>query len=119
MSRIVKSIDTEVRRRTAKRCRERGIVIPTYRQMRDPGLLPESAKKRLEGVGLWDVNPANLFRITWKNDHATGLFGGPNFLEIPREITGVRARIVGLVGKWFPTGAHKVGRPSPASSRAS
>ena len=99
----------EVRQRTAKRCRERGIVIPTFRQMRDPGLLPESAKAKLKGVGLWDVNPANLFRITWKNDHETGLFGGPNFLEIPREITGVKARVVGLVGKYFPTGAHKVG----------
>ena len=109
MSRIVKSIDTGVRTRTAKRCRERGIVIPTYAQMRDPQLLPEGAKKRLEGVGLWDVNPANLFRITWKNDPGTGLFGGVNALEIPREITGVKARIVGLVGKWFPTGAHKVG----------
>jgi cysteine synthase len=109
MSRIVRHIDSEVRRRTAARCRERGIVVPTFKQMRDPELVPEAQKKRLEGVGLWDVNPANLFRITWKNDHATGLFGGPNFLEIPREITGVKARVVGLVGKWFPTGAHKVG----------
>ncbi|MHB1045000.1 MAG: pyridoxal-phosphate dependent enzyme [Thermoanaerobaculia bacterium] len=109
MSRIVKSIDTEVRKRTAQRCRERNIVIPTFQQMREPSLVPDAQKKRLEGVGLWDVNPANLFRITWKNDHETGLFGGPNYLEIPREITGVKARIVGLVGKYFPTGAHKVG----------
>ncbi len=109
MSRIVKSIDTEVRKRTAQRCRERNIVIPTFRQMRDPSLVPEKQKKRLEGVGLWDVNPANLFRITWKNDPVSGLFGGVNALEIPREITGVKARIVGLVGKFFPTGAHKVG----------
>ncbi|MHB8931481.1 MAG: pyridoxal-phosphate dependent enzyme, partial [Melioribacteraceae bacterium] len=34
---------------------------------------------------------------------------GINFLEIPREITGIKARVVGLVGKFFPTGAHKVG----------
>ncbi|MCZ6703531.1 MAG: pyridoxal-phosphate dependent enzyme, partial [Ignavibacteria bacterium] len=32
-----------------------------------------------------------------------------NYLEIPKEITGVKARIVGLVGKFFPTGTHKVG----------
>jgi cysteine synthase len=109
MSRIVKTVNPEVRKRTAKRCKERGIVIPTFKQMRDPGLYPATAAARLEGVGLWDVNPANLFRITWKNDHETGLFGGPNFLEIPREITGVKARVIGLVGKYFPTGAHKVG----------
>jgi len=30
-------------------------------------------------------------------------------LEIPPELTGVSARVIGLVGKWFPTGAHKVG----------
>ncbi|MCD8479603.1 MAG: hypothetical protein LRZ88_04840 [Candidatus Cloacimonetes bacterium] len=55
------------------------------------------------------MNPLNLFRITWKNDVKTGLFGAPNYLEIPSEITGVKARIIGLVGKYFPTGAHKVG----------
>src|SRR5512140_2637949 len=95
-SRIVKSIDTEVRSRTAKRCRERGVVIPTFRQMREPSLVPESVKAKLKDVGLWDVNPANLFRITWKNDPETGLFGGPNHLEIPQAITGVKARIIGM-----------------------
>ena len=109
MSRIVKSVNEEVRKRTARRCRERGIVIPTYAQMRDPKLIPASVTARLRGVGLNDVNPANLFRITWKNDPRSGLFGGPNYLEIPSAVTGVKARIVGLVGKHFPTGAHKVG----------
>ncbi|HNT52905.1 MAG TPA: pyridoxal-phosphate dependent enzyme, partial [Candidatus Syntrophosphaera sp.] len=33
----------------------------------------------------------------------------PDYLEIPSSLTGVAARIVGLVGKYFPTGAHKVG----------
>jgi cysteine synthase A len=109
MSRIVKSVNEEVMKRTARRCRERGIVIPTYAQMRDPKLVPASVAGRLRGVGLNDVNPANLFRITWKNDPQTGLFGGVNHLEIPRAVTGVRPRIIGLVGKHFPTGAHKVG----------
>ncbi len=109
MSRIVKSIDEEVLKRTAKRCRDLGVVIPTYAQMRDPALIPAATKAKLKGVGLWDVTPVNLFRITWKNDVETGLFGGPNFVEIPRAITGVKARVVGLVGKFFPTGAHKVG----------
>ncbi|HLO66237.1 MAG TPA: pyridoxal-phosphate dependent enzyme [Holophaga sp.] len=109
MSRIIKTYNEEVVKRTAKRCKERGIIIPTFEQMRHPGTAPEAVKARLKNVGLWDVDPANLFRITWKNDHATGLFGGPNHLEIPSVITGVKARIIGLVGKYFPTGAHKVG----------
>jgi len=32
-----------------------------------------------------------------------------NYLELPPALTGVPARIIVLVGKWFPTGAHKVG----------
>ncbi|BDU78781.1 pyridoxal-phosphate dependent enzyme [Mesoterricola sediminis] len=109
MSRIIKTYNEEVVKRTAKRCKDRGIIIPTFEQMRHPGTAPEAVKARLKTVGLWDVDPANLFRITWKNDHATGLFGGPNHLEIPSVITGVKARIIGMVGKYFPTGAHKVG----------
>ncbi len=109
MSRIIPPINPEVRRRTVVRCREKGIIIPTFRQMRDPSLIPESIARELLSIGLWDVHPRNLFRITWKNDVATGLFGGVNHIEIPRAITGVDARIIGLTGRFFPTGAHKVG----------
>ena len=109
MSAIIKRLHPEVIKKTAARCRQRGVIIPTFRQLRDPALIPASIKSRLPGVGLWDVNPLNLFRITWKNDLPTGRFGGVNYLEIPAALTGVKARIVGLVGKYFPTGAHKVG----------
>jgi cysteine synthase len=109
MAPIIKSINPSVVRRTAARCRARGIVIPTFAQLRDPSRIPQSVRSRLRGVRLWDVDPVNLFRITWKNDVRTGLYGGVNFLEIPPEITGVRARVIGLVGSYFPTGAHKVG----------
>ena len=109
MSRIVRQLYPEVIRKTAARCRERGIVIPTFRQMRDPSLIPAGITHRLSAIGLWDINPLNLFRITWKNDIGTGLFGPVNRVEIPPAITGVKARIIGLTGKYFPTGAHKVG----------
>lgn len=94
-----------------KRARERDIVIPTLEEMVNPESIPDRIKTRLREVGLWEVNPLNLFRITWKNEpkEKGGLFGEVNYLEIPSELTGVRARIFGLVGKWFPTGAHKVG----------
>jgi cysteine synthase len=109
MSKIIKKLYPEVIKRTAKRCRERGIVLPTFAQMRDPSLIPPAIKRKLKGVGLWDVNPVNLFRISWKNDVKTGLYGGVNYVEVPQAITGVKARVIGLVGKYFPTGAHKVG----------
>ena len=93
------------------RCRERGIIIPTFAQMRDPSRIPDDIRQRLGTVGLWDINPINLFRITWKNEpveHGGG-FNNGNWIEFPSELTGVDARLVGLLGKWFPTGAHKVG----------
>lgn len=96
---------------TIKRCRERNIIIPTYKQMRNPELIPEKIKDKLKNVGLWDINPLNLFRITWKNEPIPtgGGFGEVNFIEFPSEFTGVKARIFMLLGKFFPTGAHKVG----------
>ena len=97
--------------RAVTRARERNIIIPTFEQMRHPEKTPDHIKQQLAGLGLWDINPLNLFRINWYNDPTPfgGGFGGVNFLELPPELTGVSARILILIGKWFPTGAHKVG----------
>ncbi len=105
------TINEEQLKRTVQRARERKIAIPTFEQMKNPDLISRKVKDQLKDVGLWDVNSLNLFRITWKNEPVKkgGLYGGVNFVELPKEITGVDARIVALVGKWFPTGAHKVG----------
>jgi len=104
-------INEEVVARTIERFRERQILLPTFAQMRDPQSLPQKIKDRLQNVGLWDVDPINLFRITWKNEPVKqgGLFNDGNWIEFPSELTGVDARIIGLVGQYFPTGAHKVG----------
>jgi cysteine synthase A len=94
-----------------KRFKERGIILPTFEQQRNPDLIPRKIKDQLAKTGLWDINPLNLFRITWKNEpkEKGGLFGKVNYIELPKDLTGVEARIVLLIGKWFPTGAHKVG----------
>jgi cysteine synthase len=91
--------------------RDRDISIPTFAMMRDPSLIPDQVKTSLKGVGLWDLHPLNLYRISWHNEPTVdgGGFGGVNYVEWPSSLTGVSARIVSLVGKWFPTGAHKVG----------
>ncbi len=97
--------------RAVQRARERNIIIPTFAQMKNPALIPDDIKAELGNIGLWDVHPRNLFRITWHNEpvpHGGG-FGGVNIIELPSSLTGVPARIIALVGKWFPTGAHKVG----------
>ncbi|MBP8002611.1 MAG: pyridoxal-phosphate dependent enzyme [Chloroflexi bacterium] len=97
--------------RAAQRARERHIIIPTFQQMINPHLIPQAVQEKLQTVGLWDLNPLNLFRITWHNEPKVsgGGFGGVNFVEIPPALSGVPARIFVLLGKWFPTGAHKVG----------
>jgi cysteine synthase A len=98
-------------KRSIDRAREKHIVIPTFAQMRNPNLIPDKIKKSLKTVGLWDVNPLNLFRITWRNEQkeSGGTYGDVNFIEFPSSLTGVKARIILLTGKWFPTGCHKVG----------
>lgn len=98
--------------RTAKRCRDRNIIIPTFSQLKNPSSAPDKIKEQLRQTGLWEIAPQNLFRITWKNEPVPN--GGdfrsiPNYLELPPELTGVEARIIALIGKWFPTGSHKVG----------
>jgi hypothetical protein len=73
MSRIIKKIDRAVVKKTAARCKAKGITIPTFAQMRDPEKIPQSIKSRLPATGLWDINPLNLYRISWKNNIRTGL----------------------------------------------
>ena len=105
------NVNPEVRARNIQVCREKGILLPTFKQMINPSTVPASVKAKLAKTGLWDVNPVNLFRVTWKNEPVMqgGGFGEVNYIEIPKQLTGVKARILALVGKYFPTGAHKVG----------
>ena len=108
---LIPEIREDVLVRNITRARERNIILPTFAQQRDPGMVPAEITARLKQIGLWDLDPTNLFRISWKNEaveHGGG-FGEGNWIEFPSELTGVNATIVGIVGKWFPTGCHKVG----------
>ena len=76
MSKYAKRFELKYRKdvlaKTIKRCKEKGILIPTFAQMKNPDLIPAKVKDKLKPLGLWDVNPLNLFRITWHNDAKTG-----------------------------------------------
>lgn len=109
-------IDLTVKRDTLahniRKAKENRILIPTIDQMMHPEHTPEKVREGLKKTGLWDVNPLNLFRITWKNEakESGGLYRDvPNYVELPSSLTGVKARIIAMAGKWFPTGCHKVG----------
>ena len=105
------TINQSILEKNVRKAKENRIIIPTFAQMQNPLTIPASVRERLMKTGLWDIDPANLFRITWKNEPAEkgGLFGSPNYIELPPALTGVEAKIVCLAGKFFPTGCHKVG----------
>ncbi|XMB67249.1 pyridoxal-phosphate dependent enzyme [Mycoplasmatota bacterium zrk1] len=105
------TINEEKLENAVKRAKEQGIIIPTFEQMKNPGLIPQAIKEKLKNIGLWDIDPLNLFRINWHNDSLNdgGGFSDCNYVVLPEEITGVKAKVVAVSGKLFPTGAHKVG----------
>ena len=70
---------------------------------KDTGKGKGKAKEhRLMGCG-----SINLFRISWKNQPVKygGLYNEfPNYIEIPKEITGIKARIFAMSGKFSQQG---------------
>jgi cysteine synthase len=105
------TINNKTLEKNIRKAKEKGIIVPTFGQMQNPQTVPVFIKERLKKTGLWDLDPVNLFRITWKNEarETGGLFSAPNFIELPSKLTGVKAKIICLAGKYFPTGCHKVG----------
>ena len=105
-----------------QKAKENNVIIPTIAQMQHPETIPEKIQEKLKTVGLWDVNPLNLFRITWKNEakESGGLFQEvPNYVEIPSELSGVPCRILAMAGKCSPRAATRSALRSAASPRAS
>ena len=105
------TIKKDVLERNIREARKNNIILPTISQLKNPRTVPQNIQDQLKQVGMQEFSPLNLFRITWKNEpkESGGTYGSPNIIELPKELTGVKARIFCLVGKWFPTGCHKVG----------
>jgi cysteine synthase len=103
-------VDPEALERAVERCRDAGIGLPTFAQLADPALVPDGIRDALVAVGPDEPHPLNLFRVHWFNDRGrTGITAAPEHLVLPRELTGVDAKIVVALGDRFPLiGAHKV-----------
>jgi cysteine synthase len=87
------------------------VAGPTYAEMREPTQLPERLQRRAAiALAAEELAPVNLFNVTWR-PLPEPLGGGKrvNHLVLPRELTGVDANIIVLLGKDFPSGSHKVG----------
>lgn len=105
------TIHSKILEKNIEFCRKKKISLPTFAMMKDPEKIPAAIKEQLKGIGLWDLHSANLFRISWNNEQkdSGGQFGPVNHFVLPPELTGCPANIIMLSGRWFPTGAHKVG----------
>ncbi len=80
------------------------IFGPTYEEMLHPEKLPESVRRQAAAARADELDPANLFNITWRGPDAR-----IRHVVLPKQLTGVDANIVVLVGHYFPSGSHKVG----------
>jgi cysteine synthase len=103
-------VDAPVLTRAVDRCREARIALPTFAQLADPALVPRDVRVALSRIGPDDAHPLNLFRVHWHNGaDRTSLVDVPDHVVLPRELTGIEARIVVALGDRFPLiGAHKV-----------
>jgi cysteine synthase A len=103
-------VDRETYDRTVERFTEVRIVLPTFAQLADPSKIPDRIVSALASVEPDEPHPLNLFRVHWYNDSLrTGQVDVPEHLILPRELTGVDAKIVIALGDRFPMiGAHKV-----------
>lgn len=78
---------------------------PTYSEMLYPETMTvEIREKALKAKGTDELDPINLFNITWKDE-----LGNVRKIVLPKELTGTEANIVVMLGKYFPSGSHKVG----------
>jgi len=96
--------------RTIRRFRDAGVVLPTFAQLADPDTIPAAARAGLAAVDPDAPDARNLFRVHWHNAaDRRGTVPVPEHLALPRELTGVDARIVIALGDRFPMiAAHKV-----------
>lgn len=79
---------------------------PTYDEMLNPSHQDKKVRKEAEkALKENELDPINLFNIGWKNSKD----GTVNKIVLPKALTGVDANIVVLLGKYFPSGSHKVG----------
>ena len=50
----------EIIKKNAERCKERGLTLPTFKEMKNPSLIPESVKENLKKAGLFFVSVGNV-----------------------------------------------------------
>ncbi|HAI22044.1 MAG TPA: pyridoxal-5'-phosphate-dependent protein subunit beta [Clostridiales bacterium UBA8153] len=82
-----------------------GYFGPSYEEMLYPERVePDLLARARQAAGVDELDPVNLFNITWKDPE-----GRVRATVLPPALTGVEANIIVLLGAGFPSGSHKVG----------
>ena len=103
-------MQTNIVEKTAKYFKEKGVVLPTIDELKNPHTISEDIKNKVLKLDKDAMDPANLFRVHWfnKRDH-TKFLNVPEHIVLPSEFTGVDAKIIVNLGRYFPLiTAHKV-----------
>ena len=103
-------MNESVIKKTSEYFKKNGVVLPTISELRSPHLINEEVKNKLKNLDKDEINPLNLFRVHWFNnrDHS-GFSKVPEHIVLPKEFTGVEAKIIINIGRLFPLiTAHKV-----------
>ena len=105
-----KVINDSVLNKTVKKFKDRNIKLPTFEELSSPSLISDDILNELKNINPNEPHPLNLYRVNWYNDPETGEFRSkPYYIELPKEITGVDAKIVVMIGAFFPmVHCHKV-----------
>ncbi len=77
---------------------------PTYEEMLHPRKVQAQLRRRADAARADELDPLNLYNIHWRNRR-----GQVRKIVLPSELTGVKANVVVMIGRDFPSGSHKVG----------
>lgn len=81
------------------------IVGPNYEEMLHPWKIDKKIREKAFKMRKEDpLHPINLYNINWRDENDKIYH-----FVLPPELTGVKANIVVLYAKEFPSGSHKVG----------
>ena len=93
-------VDQGVYANSIQHFRDAKIALPTFAQLADPSRIPDRVRAALADIDPDSPHPLNLYRVHWYNNDDRSTTGAvPSYLELPKSVTGVDARIVVAVGR--------------------
>ena len=81
-------------KKTSDYFKSKGVVLPSISELKNPQIINDDIKNSLKKINNNDINPLNLFRVHWFNKRDQSGFGNePEYIVLPTEFTGVKAKI--------------------------